>query len=136
MIYHIVKEKEYKSQNNGNRYLPLNYEDSGFVHCALEPSVVPVANDYYANVDEILLLLRIDPLKLESQTKYETASPEKGVSTSHTSSSPVFPHVYGAINNSAVDGIGVLIKGEKGYEWPKEFQSIDEFINGDSKITE
>jgi uncharacterized protein (DUF952 family) len=128
MIYHIVKEKDYRSRNDGNKYLPLNYDENGFVHCALEISVLLVANDYYANVEEKLLLLRIEPMKLKSQTKYEPASPEKGVSTFHRTSSPVFPHVYGPIDNSAVDGIGVLVKEKSGYVWPKEFIPITEYF--------
>jgi uncharacterized protein (DUF952 family) len=135
MIYHIVTEKVYRSQNDGNKYLPLNYDENGFVHCALETSVLPVANDYYLNVEEKLLLLRIEPLKLKSQTKYEPAVLEKGVGTFHMTSSPVFPHVYGPIDNSAIDGIGVLVKGKKGYIWPKEFISITEFFSRDNDIT-
>ncbi len=135
MVYHIVKDKDYRSLNDSGKYLPVNYNENGFVHCSLEKSVIPVANDYYANIEEKLLLLRIDPSKLESPTKYETASPEKGVGALHLNSSPIFPHVYGPINNSAIDGIGVLIKKESGYVWPKEFISFAEFISADNKIT-
>jgi uncharacterized protein (DUF952 family) len=135
MIYHIVKEKDYRSRNDGNKFLPSNFNENGFVHCALETSVIPVANEYYSNVEEMLLLLRIDPLKLNSQTKYESATPETGVGTSHLISSIVFPHVYGPIDNSAVDGIGILTKDKNGYVWPKKFISIAEYINGDNKTT-
>jgi uncharacterized protein (DUF952 family) len=135
MIFHIVKEKDYRSRNDGNRYLPSNFDGNGFVHCALELSVIQVANEYYANVVENVLLLRIDPSKLTSQTKYEPASPEKGIGTLHTTSSLVFPHVYGPIENSAIEGIGVLRKGESGYDWPKEYYSVDVFFGGEKEIT-
>jgi uncharacterized protein (DUF952 family) len=128
MIYHLVQEKDFRSRNDGQIYLPSNFDEYGFVHCALETSVLPVANDYYAHDDEKLLLLRIEPKKLTSQTKYEPAAPEKGVSTSHGTSSPLFPHVYGPINNSAVDGVGVLIKELGGYAWPIEFISLTEYL--------
>ena len=135
MIYHIVKEKDYRSRNDGKQYLPWNFDENGFVHCALETSVLPVANDYYANVEEKLLLLRIEPLMLKSQTKYEPALPEKGMSTLHVNSSPVFPHVYGPIDNSAVNGIGMLVKGSTRYVWPKEFIPITEYFNDSYEIT-
>jgi uncharacterized protein (DUF952 family) len=129
MIYHIVKEKDYFPQIKGDNYLPANFDENGFVHCALEKSVIAVANDYYSSVDEKLLLLKIDPLKLKSQIKYEPASPEKGAETRHLSTSLVFPHVYGPIDNKAVEGIGVLRKEKSGYIWPKEFVSPAECFN-------
>ena len=129
MMFHLVTEEDYRSRNDGTSYLPSNFDENGFVHCALEPSVIPVANEYYANISENLLLLKIDPLKLASQTKYESALPEKGFGSLHTASSPVFPHVYGPIENSAVECIGILIKGESGYDWPKEYYSANDFID-------
>ena len=109
MIYHIVKEKDYPDLIKGDGYIPANFDESGFVHCALEVSVISVANDYYSNVEDKLLLLKIDPLKLKSHTKYVSAVLEKGAGTQHVSTSSVFPHVYGPIDNSSVEGIGVLL---------------------------
>ena len=129
MIYHIVKEKDYLYSLKGESYIPANFDENGFVHCALEASVIPVANDYYSNVEDKLLLLRIDPLKLKSQTRYESAAPEKGAGTQHLSTSSVFPHVYGPIDNSAVEGIGTLRKEKNGYVWPNEFISLAEYKN-------
>jgi hypothetical protein len=43
MIYHIVIESAFRSQLEGPVYLPSGLSDDGFVHCALEPSVVPGA---------------------------------------------------------------------------------------------
>jgi uncharacterized protein (DUF952 family) len=134
MIYHIVQENDFRSCNDGEKYLPVNFHENGFVHCALETSVLPVANDYYADVTETLLLLRIEPLRLISQTKYESPVPEKGASTLHISSSPVFPHVYGPIDNSAVNGVGVLVRGQDGYIWPKEFIPLSEYFRSGNKI--
>jgi len=130
MIYHIVPEKEYRQRSADDRYVPAHFDEIGFVHCALETSVLPVADDYYANVENNLLLLQIDPAKLQSTTKYEAAAPEKGAGTRHLDSSPVFPHVYGPIENSAVAGIGVLRQGKNGYVWPQEFIPLAEYLNG------
>lgn len=130
MIYHIVKQKEYLPQAKKNSYIPISMDEFGFVHCSLEASVISVANDYYSNVKDKLILLKIDPLKLKSETRYEAAVPEKGKGKQHISSSPVFPHIYGPIDNSAIEGIGVLLRGSNGFEWPNKFVSLAEYIKG------
>jgi uncharacterized protein (DUF952 family) len=124
MIYHIVTEADYRSHDDGQRYLPSDFAADGFVHCALEASVLAVANDYYAAVSDTLLLLRIDPTRLKSLTKYEAASPAPDASTSHVATATVFPHVYGPIDNTAIDGVGILTKGEHGYAWPTTLMSM------------
>jgi uncharacterized protein (DUF952 family) len=128
MIYHIVSEADYRSRNDGQQYLPPDFAADGFVHCALEASVLAVANDYYAAVSDTLLLLRIDPTRLKSPTKYEAASPAPAAGTSHVATSRVFPHVYGPLDNVAIDGVGILTKGEHGYVWPTAFMSIAEHL--------
>ena len=128
MIYHIVSEADYCSRNDGQQYLPSDFVADGFVHCALEASVLAVADDYYACVSDTLLLLKIDPTRLKSATRYEAASPARAAGTLHVATSPVFPHVYGPIDNTAIDGIGVLTKGEHGYVWPTAFISIAEYF--------
>ena len=135
MIYHIAAEKDYLHSIKCDSYIPTNFNDNGFVHCALEVSVISVANDYFSNVGDNLLLIKIDPLKLQSETKYESAAPEKDAGMQHISTSPVFPHVYGPIDNSSVEGIGVLLKETNGYLWPKKFVSLSEYLNRNGKIT-
>ena len=128
MIYHIVEESTYRRFIGCEEYLPVNFKDYGFVHCALENSVISVANDYYLSVEENLLLLMIDPLKLHSETRYEAAVPGQEAGTQHLSTSPVFPHIYGPVDLAAVKGIGVLGKDQSGYIWPKEFLSPGEYF--------
>jgi uncharacterized protein (DUF952 family) len=128
MIYHIVAEADFRACSDGKQYLPSGFVASGFVHCALEASVLPVANDYYAAAADTLLLLRIEPDRLTSATEYEAAAPEAGAGTSHLASSPVFPHVYGPIDFGAINGVGVLAKGDNGFAWPAEFVPIGEYL--------
>ena len=123
-IYHIVTEADFRAQNDGRRYLPSDFSAGGFVHCALAASVLPVANDYYGRVTGTVLLLKIDPERLSSPTRFEAADPSPTAGASHLSSSPVFPHVYGPIDIAAVDGVGVLSRGGEGYEWPTEFVRV------------
>lgn len=117
MIYHIVTEVEFLDCFNGDIYIPPSLAECGFVHCALKSSVVPVANDFFATVAGNLLVLEIDPDKLEVQLKYEAAAPVSGGGVSHLESATVFPHVYGAINSGAIVGIELLEKTSQGYSW-------------------
>jgi len=131
MIYHIVIESEFRSQLEGPVYLPSGLSDDGFVHCALAPSVVPVANDYYADASGRVLLLEIDPSRLGSETRYEAAAPTAGGGSSHLASASQFPHVYGPINKEAITGVGVLDRTVGGYEWPRAFTPLDSFLTAD-----
>jgi uncharacterized protein len=128
MIYHIVAERDFRSCEDGEQYLPSGFATDGFVHCALEASVLPVANDFYGGATGTLLLLRIDPAKLRAPTRYEAASPSPAAGTSHLDSSAVFPHVYGPIDFAAVDAIGILTKGRHGFQWPATFTSLAKYL--------
>jgi len=132
MIYHIVMESDFRARLEGAVYLPSELPDDGFVHCALEPSVIPVANDYYAGASGQLLLLEIDPRRLASETRYEAAAPTAGGGSSHLASAPQFPHVYGPIDKEAITGVGVLGRTAGGYEWPPGFIPLDPFLTAKS----
>lgn len=131
MIYHIVIESDFRAQLRGLVYSPLGLQDDGFVHCAFEPSVIPVANDYYAGVPGRVLLLEIDPRRLAAETRTEAAAPTAGGGSSHLASASQFPHVYGPINREAITGVGVLGRGVDGYEWPRGFMPLDSFLTAD-----
>ena len=128
MIYHLVLEPDFRAQREAAQYTPANLSADGFVHCSLEASVVPVANDYYADAPAQLLLLEIDPDKLAAETRYEAAAPIEGGGTAHLENAPVFPHVYGPIDMAAVVGIGVLGRNADGYHWPRDFVSSNRFF--------
>jgi uncharacterized protein (DUF952 family) len=125
-IYHIVKERDYLTGSGG--YTPADFCEIGFVHCAYENSVIKVANEYYSDFGGTLLLLKINPLKLRSETRYETAVPVNDVETGNIDASSLFPHVYGPIDNCAVEGVAVLRKGKNGHIWPTEFKSLSGYI--------
>ena len=131
MIYHIVTEADFRARFDGFVYLPLGLLDDGYVHCAFEPSVVPVANDYYAGASGRVLLLEIDPTRLTSETRYEAAAPIVGGGSSHLASAAKFPHVYGPIDREAITGVGVLGRTAGGFEWQGDLQPLDTFLTTD-----
>jgi uncharacterized protein len=118
-IYHIALEKDFHRLSTGDKYTPASFEECGFVHCALRESVLQVANDYFGNVTERILLVCLDTSKLTAEVRYEAAVPEPGAGTGHLSTAALFPHVYGSIDLAAVCGLGVLRRGENGYVWPE-----------------
>jgi uncharacterized protein (DUF952 family) len=131
MIYHIVVEPDFRVQFDGRVYSPSGLDVDGFVHCAFEPSVVPVANDYFARAAGRVLVLEIDPARLTSETRCEAAAPTVGGGTSHLASASQFPHVYGPINKEAITAVGVLGRTLGGYAWPSGFLPLDSFLAAD-----
>jgi len=131
MIYHVAIETDFRAHFDGLVYLPPGLDDGGFVHCAFEASVVPVANDYYADASGRVLLLEIDPTRLTSEPLYEAAAPIGGGGSSHLASAAQFPHVYGPINREAITGVGVLGRTAGGFEWPGGFVTLDSFLAAD-----
>ena len=128
MIYHIVTESDLRAHLSGDTYAPASLKDFSFVHCALQSSVIAVANDYFVEATEPVLLLEIDPEHLISEVRYEAAAPIAGGGTSHLVDAALFPHVYGPINTPAITRVGVLGVTADGYHWPGEFEALDAFI--------
>ncbi len=118
MIYHLVPEPEFLDCFNGDVYIPPSLAACGFVHCALHASVIPVANDFFAEVTDKLLVLLIDPKMLDVAVKYEPAAPIESGGVLHLGSATEFPHIYGPINSSAILGVGTLQKKADGFAWP------------------
>jgi uncharacterized protein (DUF952 family) len=128
MIYHIVVESDLRAQFDGRVYTPSGLHQDGFVHCAFEPSAVPVANDYFAGAAGRVLVLEIDPNRLTSDTRYEAAAPTLSGGSSHLETASQFPHVYGPIQKEAITAVGVLGRTLGGYAWPSSFVPLDSFL--------
>lgn len=128
MIYHLAIDREFRTQIQDFVYRPKGLADVGFVHCAFEASVVPVANDYFADVAEPVLVLEIDPGKLTSETRCEAAAPIEGGGTAHLTSAKQFPHIYGPVNCDAITGVGVIVKRPDTYVWPDELIPMTVFL--------
>lgn len=125
MIYHIVTESDLRAHVSGGMYTPASLKDFGFVHCALQASVIAVANDYFAEAAEPVLLLEIDPERLTSKVRCEAAAPSADAGTTHLVDGALFPHVYGPINTQAIARVGVLGVMADGHHWPGEFKALD-----------
>ena len=91
-ILHITHAPEWTDARRKGYYSVPVLATEGFIHCSTPSQVVGVAERYYAGQHGLLLLV-IDPGRLEAEVKYEpgTDKPDE-----------LFPHVYGRINLDAV----------------------------------
>jgi uncharacterized protein (DUF952 family) len=91
-ILHITSDKEWSDAQSRGFYSAPSLVSEGFIHCSTPSQVVAVAERFYAGQRGLVLLV-IDPERLQADVKYEagTDKPDE-----------LFPHVYGPINLDAV----------------------------------
>jgi uncharacterized protein (DUF952 family) len=101
MILHITTRAEWKQAQSRGEYRAPSLESEGFIHCSTEKQVVQVANAFYRGRNDLILLV-VDESKLRPVLKWEApaGSPAPGISESD-----LFPHVYGAIDLTAVASV-------------------------------
>jgi uncharacterized protein (DUF952 family) len=121
-IYHLVTESEFRAQVKGDEYIPARFDQDDFIHCTGEPdTLLAVANDYFSDVAEPVLVLVIETAKLAAEVRFEPPAPVAGGGTSHLEEAQLFPHIYGPLNLDAVAEIGALRKSDGPYQWPDHF---------------
>ncbi|MEZ5306260.1 MAG: DUF952 domain-containing protein [Pyrinomonadaceae bacterium] len=92
-IYHVVLPERWAELDEAEDYVHESLAAEGFIHCSFRDQVDAVIERYYRDVRS-LIVLEIDPEKLTSELLIE---PSTG--------GEKYPHIYGAINRSAVIGI-------------------------------
>ena len=90
-IYHITEEKAWQDALLKSVYIPNDFVKDGFIHCSLESQVVAVAEKFFKQTPD-LLLLKIDTHQIISPLVFENL--EGGEES--------YPHIYGALPVSAV----------------------------------
>jgi len=90
MIFHIAEKSVWEACEKRDSYAPSEYVSEGFIHCSKLSQVEKTANNYYKGRDD-LVLLAVDPEKLDAVTRYESSTGGEN-----------FPHVYGELNKSAI----------------------------------
>ena len=88
MIFHITTHDTWQQALKAGVYQADSLETEGFIHCSTVGQVIATANRFYHGRPDLLLLV-IDPEKLEAELLYE----EPG---------EFFPHLYGSLNLDAV----------------------------------
>ena len=99
---HLTPVKVWERQRAKATYLPEAYDADGFIHCTLgDDLVVAVGNRYYRDDPRPYVVLDIDPVRLNSEVRFEDPD-------------AVYPHIYGPLDTSAVTGLCQIVRDETG----------------------
>jgi uncharacterized protein (DUF952 family) len=108
LILHITTEPAWNDAQAAGEYRPGSLESEGFVHCSLPTQVTHVADWFYRDVPDLVLLC-VDPSRLTSPLRWEPSADQFPGD---------FPHVYGPIAVDAVVAAVPWVRGEDGFELP------------------
>ena len=97
-IYHIIPQVTWERLGPGP-YRADSLASEGFIHCSHEEQVARVANLFYADQEQLLLLC-IDAQRLRSPVR------DEDIGTGER-----FPHVYGPIEREAIQEVRRLERG-------------------------
>ncbi|MGB7341333.1 MAG: DUF952 domain-containing protein [Phototrophicaceae bacterium] len=117
MIYHLTTAIEWKMAQQAGTYSAPSLDTEGFIHCSTREQVLPVANAFYMNEEELVILC-INEDKLEADVKWEAPAHIEGHEPPANSDDNLFPHIYGIINIDAVDNYVMMPKDDSGYHLP------------------
>ena len=118
LIYHLVPQSYYQAQPHDQPYLPGLFEQEGFIHCTAGiEMLLQVANAFFADLPESLLVLEIDPDQLFAPLKFEPHASPKSIESGFTPEPDrLFPHIYGPLNREAIKHTFTLQRNRAG-QW-------------------
>jgi len=90
-VLHVALSADYARARDSGRYRCSSLVDEGFIHCCDPDQLAGVVDRYYADVDDLVLLV-VDPAALDVELRRENAG----------GGEELFPHVYGPILLEAV----------------------------------
>ncbi|MGB5759380.1 MAG: DUF952 domain-containing protein [Acidimicrobiales bacterium] len=90
LLYHVATEHDW-SRRTATHYQPSGIVDEGFVHLSSAEQLVATLHRHYPGRRD-LILLTVDPTRASAELVWEDIS----------GSGVAFPHIYGAIELSAV----------------------------------
>ena len=99
-IFHIATADDWRRALGSGTYttstVGRTLDEEGFIHASRRDQVQGVFERYYAGMREDLVLLTIDPSRLESELRIDPVGDD------------TYPHVYGPINRGAVVDVAPL----------------------------
>jgi uncharacterized protein (DUF952 family) len=103
-IIHVTYRTHWLAAKNSGSYTADSLAVEGFIHCSAHDQLLRVADAFFAGQPGLVLLV-IDPRRLESEVRWEpgTDRPEE-----------LFPHVYGPINLESVVAVHDFEPGADG----------------------
>lgn len=121
MLMHLARESEWKAGWSDGRYTPARFGADGFVHCCDDAqTVLQVADAYFRDASEPVLVIELDEAALDVEVRREAPAPPDGQEHAHHDGRR-FPHVYGSLPRHAVLRIGPLVRNGERWQWPAEW---------------
>lgn len=94
-LFHITQRAAWDAAARAGEYrmstLDRTLEQEGFIHCSLPHQLRGVAERFYADADDLVVLV-IDSARLTSPVRYEASDGD----------GEQYPHIYGPVAASAV----------------------------------
>ena len=110
LIFHIAERACWLEAPGEGSYRCDSLRDEGFIHCSTAEQLLIPANERFRGRRDLVLLC-IEPVGLAAELRYEDCG-QSGME---------FPHVYGAIEVSAVVDVLEFQPGEDGrFGLPRE----------------
>lgn len=91
-IVHLCPSQDWQKAKTSGEYRAASLEEERFIHCSRPDQILDVANRFYRQMPD-LVLLWIDPNLVIYDIRYERPEAE---------SEQDFPHIYGPLNLDAV----------------------------------
>ncbi|EAZ90558.1 DUF952 domain-containing protein [Crocosphaera chwakensis] len=113
MIFHITTIEAWDKYKLNHEYQCDSLKKEGFIHCSTQSQIIIIANTFYSNHDQ-LIVLKINPDKLLSELKWESPVHPNPNMHHNINNTEKFPHIYGVINLDAVEKITYLCKNNRG----------------------
>ena len=117
-IVHICPRNAWDAAQEQGAYRAPSLETEGFIHCSQPDQVLKVANYFYQEIPD-LVLLWIDSHNLNAEIKYDLGA---------DGSKERYPHIYGPVNLDAVIAIFDFVPDSDGVY--KQVPGFVHFGNG------
>jgi uncharacterized protein (DUF952 family) len=106
-LYHLADHDEWHAAAAAGEYRMstrgVTLAEQGFIHCSQRHQLRGVAERYYADADNLVLLV-IDSERVVSPVRYE--APTEGVEE--------YPHIYGPLPADAVTAVLPMSRDQEG----------------------
>lgn len=111
IIFHLTTSETWKQAKSNKEYKCDSLETEGFIHCSTQSQILTIANTFYRQYEQ-LILLEINPNKLLAEVKWEEPIHPKSNVDHKIDELEKFPHIYGVINLDAVEKVSYLCKNK------------------------
>jgi uncharacterized protein (DUF952 family) len=104
-IVHLCSRQAWDAALAAGEYRVVSLEREGFIHCSRPDQILGVANNFYRQVSD-LVLLWIFPQLVEHEIRFEKPDFE---------AQDEYPHIYGPINLNAIHSVSAFPIHQDGF---------------------